>query len=104
MYYISLLASTKRGKHLNKYFTFDEASKLNLKDTDVIVLDVHNLRARYWQRHPEIIEKGLKGVDVYEISLDWIDSDPMGSFSFNESPFIGSNRKWYEPNYGTKIK
>ena len=36
----------------------------------MIFLDVHELRARYWQRYAEMSEKGLKGVDVYEISLD----------------------------------
>ena len=91
VYYISLLASDKFGKHLNQFFTFDEASKLDLKDTNVIVLDVHQLFIRYRQRHPEMSEYALKNINVYDMSVDLIESDPTGSYFFDESPFIGSN-------------
>ena len=95
VYYISLLAANKYGKHLDKFFTFDEASKLDLKDTNVIVLDVHQLFTRYRLRHPEMSEEALKDVNVYEMSVDLIESDPMGSYFFDESPFIASSPRWY---------
>ena len=96
VYYISLLAADKFGKHLNQFFTFDEASKLDLKDTNVIVFDVHQLLTRYRQRHPEMSVEDLKNVNVYEMSIDLVESDPMGSYFFDEFPFIASSRKWDE--------
>ena len=88
VYYISLLASDKFGRHRNQYFTFDEASKIDLKDTNVIVLDVHQLQTRYRQRHPEVSDETLKKMTVYELAEDLIDADPMASFFFDECPFI----------------
>ena len=41
-------------------------------------------------------EEALKDVDVYEMSVDLIESDPMGSYFFDESPFIASSKRWYE--------
>ena len=91
VYYISLLASDEFGRHRNQYFTFDEASKLDLKDTNVIVLDVHQLKSRYRQRHPEVSNKALEMMTVYELAEDLIDADPMASYFFDECPFIASN-------------
>ena len=96
VYYISLLAADRFGRHLNQFFTFDEASKLDLKDTNVIVLDVHQLFIRYRQRHPEMSEEAMKDVTVYEMSVDLIESDPTGSYFFDESPFIASRESWSE--------
>ena len=91
VYYISLLASDELGRHRNQYFTFDEASKLDLKDTNVIVLDVHQLKNRYRQRHPEVSNKALEMMTVYELAEDLIDADPMASYFFDECPFIASH-------------
>ena len=88
VYYISLLAADKIGRPLNQYFTFDEASKLDLKDTNVIVLDVHQLQTRYFQRHPEVTEDVLQQMTVYELVEDLIDADPIASYFFDECPFI----------------
>ena len=90
VYYISLLASDEFGKLRNQYFTFDEASKLDLKYTNVIVLDVHQLQTRYRHRHPEVSEKVIKKMTVYELAEDLIDADPMASYFFDECPFIAS--------------
>ena len=90
VYYISLLAADKFGRPLNQYFTFDEASKLDLKDTNVIVLDVHQLQTRYFQRHPEVREDILEEMTVYELVEDLIDADPMASYFLDECPFIAS--------------
>ena len=91
VYYISLLAADRIGRPLNQYFAFDEASKLDLKDTNVIVLDVHQLQTRYFQRHPEVTEDVLQQMTVYELVEDLIDADPMASYFFDECPFIASN-------------
>ena len=95
VYYISLLASDKFGRHRNQYFTFDEASKIDLKDTNVIVLDVHRLQTRYRQRHPEVSDETLKKMTVYELAEDLIDADPMASYFFDECPFIASDITYY---------
>ena len=91
VYYISLLAVDRLGKPKDEYFTFDEASKLDLKDTNVIVLDVHQLQRRYLQRHPEVSDEALKMMTVYELAEDLIDADPMASYFFDECPFIASD-------------
>ena len=101
VYFISFLAANKFGKYLNQFFTFDEASKLDLKDTNVIVLDVHQILSRYRQRHPEMSKRALKNVNVYEMLIDLIESDPTGSYFLDEVPFIASSRRLYE--FGGKI-
>ena len=88
VYYISLLAADSFGRPLNQYFTFDEASKLDLNDTTVIVLDVHQLQTRYHQRHPDESKDALQKMTVYELVEDLIDADPMASYFFDECPFI----------------
>ena len=90
VYYISLLAVDECGKPVNDYFTFDEASKLDLKDTGVKVLDLHDLMIRYHQRHPELDEDALNSIPVYELVEDLIDEDPKASYFFDECPFVGS--------------
>ena len=90
VYYISLLAADKFGRPLNQYFTFDEASKLDLKDTNVIVLDVHQLQIRYRQRHPDLSEDVLEQMTVYELVEELIHDNPMASYFFDECPFIAS--------------
>ena len=91
VYYVSLLAADRFGKPLNQYFAFDEASKLDLKDTNVIVLDVHQLQTRYFQRHPEVTKDVLQQMTVYELVEDLIDADPIASYFFDECPFIARN-------------
>ena len=91
VYYISRLASNQFGRHRNQYFTFDEASKIDLKDTNVIVLDVHQLQTRYRQRHPEGSDEKLEMMTAYELAEDLIDTDPMASYFFDECPFIASD-------------
>ena len=90
VYYISLLAVDAFGHHKNQFFTFDEASKLDLKDTNVVVIDVHQLVKRYRQRHPEVSKEDLKQMTVYKLAEDLIDADPMASYFFDECPFIAS--------------
>ena len=98
VYYISLLASDQFGKPKNEYFTFDEASKIDLEDTDVKVLDVHELLLMYKQRHPEMNEEALKAVTVYELADDLIEADPKASYFFDECPFIASRN----PDFDTR--
>ena len=103
VYYISLLASDIYGKLRDEYFTFDEASKIDLAGTRVKVLDVHLLYAMYRHRHPEISEEALKELTVYEVALDLIEADTKASYFFDETPFIASSTKWYD-FAGKKIK
>ena len=95
-YYISLLAADKFGKPKDEYYTFDEASKIDLSGTGVKVLDVHQLLAQYKRRHPDISEEDLNTLTVYELAIDLIEAEPKASFFFDECPFIGCTRKWYE--------
>ena len=96
VYYISLLAVDQYGKPKDEYFTFDEASKLDLQDTGVKVLDVHQLVINYRERHPELDDDTLRSVTVYELAEDLIDADPKASYFMDECPFIGSAVKWYD--------
>ena len=103
VYYISLLAVDKYGKPLDEYFTFDEASKLDLIDTDVKVMDVHQLLVSYKKRHPELSESRLKNMGIYELVLDLIDYNPKASYFFDEVPFLSSSPKWYNRLFAGKI-
>ena len=103
VYYISLLAVDKYGKPLDEYFTFDEASKLDLIDTDVKVMDVHQLLVSYKKRHPELSESRFKNMDIYKLVLDLIDYNPKASYFFDEVPFLSSSPKWYNRLFAGKI-
>ena len=64
VFYISLVAADKRGRHRNKYFTFDLMSKMDMENTEVIVLDVHDLVELYKKNHNGKIDLALKLVDI----------------------------------------
>ena len=96
MFYISLLAKDNFGRPIDEYFTFDEASKLDLKETGVIVLDVHLLFRKYRIKHPELDEKALKGLTVYELVEDLMDEYPKASYFLDECPFIESSPNWWK--------
>ena len=49
-------------------------------------------------------EEALKDVNVYDMSVDLIESDPTGSYFFDESPFIASSNRWYEFPIGKIIR
>ena len=95
-YYISLLAADEFGKPIQEYYTFDEASKIDLSGTGVKVLDVHMLLTKYMRRHPDISKENLKALTVYELAIDLIDAEPKASFFIDECPFIGTSKTWYE--------
>ena len=53
-------------------------------------MDAHQLQTRYRHRHPEVSEKVIKKMTVYELAEDLLDADPMASYFFDECPFIAS--------------
>ena len=89
VFYISLVAADKRGRHRNEFFTFDLMSKMDMENTEVIVLDVHDLVERYRKNH-----NGQIGDDitVYELVDDLIDHNQDGSFFLDECPFPADNK------------
>ena len=96
------MASTRYGKPDYGYYTFDEATKIDLAGTGVKVLDVYQLLAKYIYRNPDISKEGLQALTVYDLANDLIDAAPKASFFFDECPFIGVSTKWYE--IGGKMK
>ena len=88
VYYIALTASDTKGKPRNEYFTFDIVSKLDLADTNVQVLDCHDLKEMYRKRHGD---KAAEDANVYDLVEDLIDSNDReeGGFYFvDECPFL----------------
>ena len=93
VYYIALTASDKKGRPRNEYFTFDIASKMDLADTKVQVLDCHDLKERYRKRQGD---KAAKEANVYDFVEDLIDSNDReeGGFYFvDECPFLQDEGK-----------
>ena len=84
VFYISLVAADKRGRHRNEFFTFDLMSKMDMKDTEVTVLDVHDLVELYKKNHNGKIGDNIT---VYELVDDLIDHNPDDSFFVDECPF-----------------
>ena len=84
VFYIVLTAADEKGKPRNEYFTFDIASKMDLKDTNVKVLDSHDLLEMYSTKHG--IE-AAKDADVYDLVEDLIDENIGGSYFVDECPF-----------------
>ena len=84
VFYISLLAADKKGRPRNAYFTFDLMSKLDMKNTEVKVLDVHDLIEEYKKHHNGQIGEDIT---VYELVDDLIDHNLDGDFFLDECPF-----------------
>ena len=92
VYYIALTAPVKKGKPRNEYFTFDIASKMDLADTEVLVLDCHDLKEMYRKRHGD---KAAEDANVYDLVEDLIDSndrEESGSYFVDECPFLQDER------------
>ena len=93
VYYIALTASDRFGKPRNEYFTFDIASKMDLADTEVHVLDCHDLKEMYRKRHGD---RAAEDANVYDLVEDLIDSNDReeGGFYFvDECPFLQDGGK-----------
>ena len=89
VFYISLVAADKRGRHRNEFFTFDLMSKLDMENTEVVVLDVHDLVELYKKNH-----NGQIGwsITVYELVDDLIDHNQDASLLVDECPFPADYR------------
>ena len=84
VYYIVLTAADETGKPRNEYFIFDIASKMDLKETNVKVLDSHDLLEMYSNKHGK---EAAKDANVYELVEDLIDENTGGSYFVDECPF-----------------
>lgn len=84
VFYISLLASDKDSRPRNAYFTFDLMSKLDMKNTKVKVVDVHDLVEEYKKHHNGKIGEDIT---VYELVDDLINHNLDGDFFMDECPF-----------------
>ena len=88
VYYIALTASNRRGKPRNEYFTFDIASKIDLADTKVQVLDSHDLMEMYRKRHGD---EAASSPDVYDLVEDLSQAtnrEAIGHYFVDECPFL----------------
>ena len=89
VYYISLVAGDVFGVPRNQHFTFDIASKIDLEDTDVEVLDCQDLINQYRnQPEGEVTEK----ITVYELVENFVKNHPRGCFFIDECPFLMHNQ------------
>ena len=88
VFYISLLAADRKGRPRNDYFTFDIMSKIDLENTEVKVLDVHDLVEEYKRHHNGKIGKDIT---VYKLVDDLVDHNPDDSFFVDECPFEADN-------------
>ena len=84
VYYISLVAADRDGVPRNEYFTFDVASKIDLEDTDVEVLDCQDLINQYRNQNEG---KVPKEITVYELVENVVKNHPRAKFFVDECPF-----------------
>ena len=85
VYYISLVAADKKGFPRDEIFTFDIASKIELEDCDVQVLDCHDLGKQY-EIYCEQTSK--EEATVYEMVESLIRNNPDSSYFIDECPFL----------------
>ena len=88
VYYIALTASDRCGKPRKEYCTFDIASRMDLADTKVHVLDCHDLKEMYRKRHGD---KAAEKADVYnlvEVLIDSNEREEGGLYFVDECPFL----------------
>ena len=88
VYYIALTASDIMGKPRNEYFTFDVASKMDLADTKVQVLDCHDLKEMYRKRHGDEVAEDANVYDLVEDLIDSNDREEGGFYFVDECPFL----------------
>ena len=89
VYFLSLVAADRRGRHRNEFFTFDIKTKMDMQNTEVVVLDVHDLVDSYKKNHGG---KLPRDITVYELVEDFIDHHPDDSFFIDECPILDSGR------------
>ena len=85
VYYISLVAGDQFGVPKNQHFTFDIASKMDLEDTDVEMLDCHDLLNQYQTQNEGEVPKEIT---VYELVENFVKNHPRGSYFIDECPFL----------------
>ena len=89
VYYISLVAGDEYGVPRNEYFTFDITSKMDLKDTDVKMLECHDLLNQYQTQNEGEVPKEIT---VYELVENFVKNHPRGCFFIDECPFLMQKR------------
>ena len=85
VFFISMVASNRFGQRINEYFTFDIATKLEFENTNVVVLDCHDLLSFYIDKKKGSLPKHF---DVYDMVEELIDSFPDGFHFVDECPFL----------------
>ena len=86
VYYISLVASDRKGIPREEYFCFDLRKKIDLEGTDVQVLDCHDLLDNYNHQNRTLHENPT----VYDLVEVMIQSNPHASYFIDECPFLVS--------------
>ena len=85
VYYISLVAADRNGVPRDEYFTFDVASKIDLEDTDVDVLDCQDLINQYRNQNEG---KVPRKITVYELVENFVKNHPRANLFVDECPFL----------------
>ena len=89
VFFLSLVAADRQGRHRNEFFAFDVMTKMDMQNTEVVVLDVHDLVDSYKKNHHGNLPSNIT---VYELVEDFIDHHPDDSFFIDECPILGNDK------------
>ena len=84
-YFICLVGTDFWGKPEREHFLYDVATEMELQGFQVKFLSAKNIQEFYRKHHPDFNEKE---VDIYEMTLFFVEMHKRSSFFFDEIPFI----------------
>ena len=84
-YFICLVGTDHLGKPEREHFLYDVATEMELQGFQVKFLSAKNIQEFYRKHHPDFNENE---VDIYEMTLFFVEMHRRSSFFFDEVPFI----------------
>ena len=90
-YFICLVGTDSRGKPEKEHYLYDVATEMELQGFKVKFLSAKNIQEFYRKHHPDFNEEE---VDIYEMTLFFVEMHKRSSFFFDEVPFIGKGGKY----------
>ena len=84
-FFVCLVATTKQGFTEKVHYLYDVATEMELQGFRVKFLSVKDIQEFYRKHHPDFKEEE---VDIYDLTLFFVEMYKRSSFSFDEVPLI----------------
>ena len=88
-YFICLVGTRSKGKVAKEHYLYDVATEMELQGLQVKFLSTKGIQEFYRKHHPDFNEDD---VDIYQMTLFFVEIHKRSSFFFDEVPFICGGR------------